>query len=182
MNLIFLYGPAASGKLTVGRELASLTGYKLFHNHLIVDAVNAVFDFGSESFIRLREEMWISVFREAARTGVSLIFTFTPERTVPESFVAKAVASVEGAGGHVLFVELVCPPAELDRRVEDESRAPFGKLRSKQIFQELRASGVFEYPKLPSGLTIDSGALAPKEAAKLIQSRLSLGRASAAAD
>jgi len=34
MNLVFLHGPAASGKLTVGRELSRLTGYRLFHNHL----------------------------------------------------------------------------------------------------------------------------------------------------
>jgi len=42
MKLVFIYGPPASGKLTVARELATLTGYRLFHNHLIVDAVAAV--------------------------------------------------------------------------------------------------------------------------------------------
>ena len=53
MELLFIYGPAAVGKLTVGRELAKLTGFRHFHNHLTVDAVMAVFDFGSESFINL---------------------------------------------------------------------------------------------------------------------------------
>jgi tRNA A37 N6-isopentenylltransferase MiaA len=33
MELLFIYGPAAVGKLTIGRELAKLTGYRLFHNH-----------------------------------------------------------------------------------------------------------------------------------------------------
>jgi hypothetical protein len=177
MNLVFLHGPAASGKLTVGRELARITGYRLFHNHLVVDAVAAVFDFGSESFVRLREEMWLSMFREAAQKEVSLIFTFAPERTVRESFIAEAVAAVEQAGGRVLFVELVCTPAELDRRVEDESRAKYGKLRSKPLFQELRASGAFDYPKLPSAITVDTGTLSPEEAAKLIQRRLEDGHA-----
>jgi hypothetical protein len=51
MNLIFLHGPAAVGKLTVARELAHLTGFGLFHNHLTVDALTAVFDFGTEPFI-----------------------------------------------------------------------------------------------------------------------------------
>jgi hypothetical protein len=172
MNLVFLHGPAASGKLTVGRELSRVTGYRLFHNHLVVDAVTAVFDFGSEPFVRLREEMWLAVFREAALRDVSLIFTFTPERTVRESFVAEAVASVEQAGGKVLFVELSCPEAELERRIEDASRAPFGKLRSKALFQELRGAGAFDYPKLPADLTLDTSRIPPGEAAVRIRERL----------
>jgi shikimate kinase len=31
MKLIVLHGPPGVGKLTVGRELAGLTGYALFH-------------------------------------------------------------------------------------------------------------------------------------------------------
>jgi hypothetical protein len=172
MNLVFLHGPAASGKLTVGRELARLTGYRLFHNHLVVDAVSAVFDFGSEPFVLLREEMWLSVFREAALRGASLIFTFAPERTVRESFVGEAVAAVEGAGGRVVFVELTCPQSELEIRVEDGSRARFGKLRSKALFQELRGAGAFDYPRLPAELTIDTSKHRPEEAAALIRERL----------
>ncbi len=172
MKLVVLHGPAASGKLTVARELARLTGYRLFHNHLVVDALTAVFDFGSEPFIRLREEMWLAVFREAARRGVSLIFTFTPERTVRESFVADAVAAIEREGGRAFFVELSCPRSELEHRVENDSRAEFGKLRSKALFQELRAKGAFDYPKLPSDLTVDTAALSPEQAAALIQDRL----------
>jgi hypothetical protein len=172
MNLVFLHGPAASGKLTVGRELSRVTGYRLFHNHLVVDAVAAVFDFGSEPFVRLREETWLSVFREAGLRGVSLIFTFTPERTVRESFVGEAVGVVEAAGGRVFFVELSCPEAELERRIEDHSRARFGKIRSKAVLQELRGGGAFEYPKLPADLTIDTSELTPAEAALLIRERL----------
>jgi shikimate kinase len=172
MKLVFLHGPAASGKLTVGRELSRVTGYRLFHNHLIVDAVTAVFEFGSESFVRLREEMWLSVFREAALRGVSIIFTFAPERTVGETFVEEAIASVEGPGGRVLFVELTCPESELERRIEDSSRAEYGKLRSKALYQELRGAGAFDYPELPADLTIDTSERTPTEAAVLILERL----------
>ncbi|MGH9336654.1 MAG: shikimate kinase, partial [Vicinamibacteria bacterium] len=113
MNLVFLHGPAAVGKLTVGRELSRITGYRLFHNHLVVDAVSAVFDFGSEPFVELRERLWLSFFAEAARQEVSLIFTFAPEKTVRSSFIGDAVAAVEVAGGKVLFVELTCASPEL---------------------------------------------------------------------
>jgi hypothetical protein len=60
MKLLFLYGPVASGKLTIARELATLTGFALFHNHLVVDAVAAVFPFGSERFVKLREQFWLA--------------------------------------------------------------------------------------------------------------------------
>ena len=67
MDLIFLHGPAAVGKLTVARALAHMTGLRLFHNHLTVDALTAVFDFGTEPFILLREQLWLTIFREAAK-------------------------------------------------------------------------------------------------------------------
>jgi cytidylate kinase len=82
VRLVFLHGPVASGKLTIGRLLAERTGYALFHNHLIVDAVGAVFPFGSEAFVRLRERFWLETMAEAAAARRSLIFTFAPEPTV----------------------------------------------------------------------------------------------------
>src|SRR5262245_49235368 len=112
MDLIFLHGPAAVGKLTIARELADMTGFRLFHNHLVVDALTAVFDFGTEPFIKLREQIWLTIFREATQRNVSLIFTFLPERTVGPSFIANTIEAVESTGGRVVFVELMCPGKE----------------------------------------------------------------------
>src|SRR5436309_12002865 len=108
MNLIFIHGAPAAGKLSVARELAKLTGFRLFHNHLTVDLVSSVFPFGSEPFVVLREQIWLSTFREAARHDLSLIFTFAPERTVREGFIPDTLQVVESAGGQVIFVELKC--------------------------------------------------------------------------
>ena len=103
MKLVFLYGPAASGKLTIAREIAKLTGFAVFHNHLIVDAVLAVFPFGSEPFVRLREQFWMATFAEAAAQGRSLVFTFAPEASVSADFPQRVVALVGGGRrrGHV---------------------------------------------------------------------------------
>ena len=35
MKLLFLFGNAAVGKMTVGQELAQRTGLRLFHNHIM---------------------------------------------------------------------------------------------------------------------------------------------------
>jgi hypothetical protein len=169
MTLIFIHGAPAVGKLTVARELARLTGFRLFHNHLTVDLVGAVFDFGTEPFVRLREEIWLSVFREAAQRHVSLIFTFAPERTVRGRFIQDTIDVVESAGGRVLFVELTCSPDEVERRMENPSRGSFGKLCSLEQYRELKQAGAFEFPPLPDGgLSLDTTHRTPTETAQLI--------------
>jgi hypothetical protein len=86
MQLIFIYGQVASGKLTIARELASRTGLALFHNHLVVDAVGAVFSFGTEAFSRLREQFWMTVFDGAAKQNRSLYSHLPPNRLWLEIF------------------------------------------------------------------------------------------------
>jgi hypothetical protein len=75
VRLVYLYGPPAVGKLTVARELAALTGFKLLHNHLTVNLVHALFPFGSPSFMRLVRQFRHEMVAEAAREGVDLIVT-----------------------------------------------------------------------------------------------------------
>jgi hypothetical protein len=165
MKLVFLYGLPATGKLTVGRRLAAITGFKLFHNHLAVDLLTSVFDFGTPAFVKLREEIWLSVFDEARNSGIhGLIFTFAPERTVTADFVRKA----EQAGG-VCFVELFCSEETLKARVGDPSRLAHGKLNSAQKFDELKSNGVFDVSYMPEPqLRVDTGACSADEAARQI--------------
>jgi cytidylate kinase len=169
MDLIFIHGPAAAGKLTVARELRKTTGLPIFHNQLVVDALTPVFEFGSPQFVRLREQMWLAAFREAARAGRSMIFTFVPERTVTESFVRETVNLVHAEGGRVLFVELTCPTSVQEERVEAASRAEFGKIRSVEVLRELRERGAFDVGALPdSGLKIDTNKVGAAESARTI--------------
>jgi len=176
-QLIFIHGPAAVGKYTIARELQTLTGFRLFHNHLVVDALQAVFDFASEPFVRLREPMWLAVLHDGAAAGISVIFTFAPEVTVSERFVGEVVDAVERVGGKVRFVALTCSLGVQDARIGASSRAAFGKLRSAPMLRELRAQGLMEYPPLPDhGLTIDTGETSPNDAAKRIVEFFGLSR------
>ena len=170
MRLVFIHGPPAAGKLTVARRLRELTDFPVLHNHLIVDMLLAVFDFGSAPFVEMRESVWLNVMERAAQEQLpGLITTFTPENTVSPDFVDAVVTAIEGAGGKVLFVKLTCPEAELERRMENQSRAEFAKLRSLNIYRQLRDEGAFEFPPLPdSGLTIDTSKVDPDTSARLI--------------
>lgn len=166
MRLIFLYGPVASGKLTIARLIAERTGLPLFHNHLIVDAVAAVFPFGSEDFIRLRERFWIDTISAAAQSGRSLIFTFAPEPSVAADFPERLAALVEGFGGEVFYVALEVDKAEQEQRVVSMTRAAFGKLRSVDMLRDLRPAMSACLDGMPSpAMRIDTGALSPSDAA-----------------
>lgn len=178
MQLVFIHGAPAVGKLTVARELAALTGFRLFHNHLTVDLVGSVFAFGSEPFVQLREEIWLATFREAARHDVSLIFTFNPESTVREGFIQDSIDVVTREGGEIVFVELTCAENELERRMENPSRGEFDKLRSVEQYRSLRETGAFHFPRLPHGLSLDTTNSPPGDVAEGIRKHLANLRSS----
>lgn len=169
MKLIFIWGPAASGKLTVARELSRITGIALFHNHLVVDALLEKYEFGEPEFVRLREAMWMTVFDTASRAGQSLIFTFAPEATVEPGFAERVRTVITDAGGEVKFVRLVLSTDEQERRIANDSRKEFRKLVSLELLRELRASFEVCEAEMPAGdLVIDSEIDDPETAARRI--------------
>lgn len=137
MKLIFLYGAPAIGKLTVARELAGLTGFKVFHNHLSIDCIEPVFDFGTPSFFKLIELIRVATVAEAALENVNLIYTFCYAKDFDDPHVAKIVESVEASGGEVCFVLLTCERSELEKRVLEESRKQYGKANNLKILDEI---------------------------------------------
>jgi hypothetical protein len=180
MKLIFLYGLPATGKLTVGKELSGITGYKLFHNHLAVDLLLSVFEFGSPQFVELREKIWLSVFESAITAGLpGLIFTFAPETTVRPDFIGNVIESIQHQTNEleneIHFVELTCPLTDLKSRIESPSRAQYQKLASVSLFEQLHIAGVFDTsPMPPPALSIDTSLVTPIEAATVIAQKLNL--------
>jgi len=166
----------ATGKLTVARELAAKTGFKLFHNHLAVDLLLSVFEFGSRAFVKLREEIWLAVMKEACEEGLpGLIFTFAPEKTVRPEFVNEVAKLAAEASARLDFVELVCPLSEIKRRLGDASRGEFGKLTSVALFEQLLDDGAFDSPKMPdAAVSIDTSLHSPADAADEIVHALGL--------
>jgi hypothetical protein len=176
MKLIFIYGMPATGKLTVAQELATITGYKLFHNHLVVDLLLTVFEFGSPQFVALREEFWLSIFEQACHSGLrGLIFTFAPEATVRSNFIEKLISTVTDAGGEVDFIELTCPLPELKRRMGSLSRLQYKKLTSVPLFEQLHREGSFDAAYMPQPkLSIDTSLVQPARAVLQIARALDL--------
>lgn len=128
MKLIVIYGPPAAGKQTVGSELSRLTGFKLFHNHISIDYVKSVFEFGEPRFWRVVGAVRFSMIAEAARENVSLIHTFCYEFGADDAHFADLIASAEDNGGEVHLVLLRCDDDERRKRIGNESRVRIGKL------------------------------------------------------
>ena len=164
-----MYGPPGVGKLTVARELAALTGFKLFHNHLTVDLVSAVFPRGSKPFGPLIHRFRREMFEEAAREGVDVIFTYVYAHPMDEPDVKGMIEPVAAAHGEVLFVQLTCEREVLLERVTAESRRSFRKLTDPAAMERLLAELDLATPiQFAESLRVDTTALQPTEAAARI--------------
>ena len=176
MKLIFIYGPPAAGKLTVAKELARATGFKLFHNHLSVDLLAPVFEFGSRPFFRLIDKFRLEIIEEAAKEKISgLIFTFCYAPGIDDAFVEGVVQAVERHDGQVCFVRLYCDRALLEQRVTDRSRGSHGKLNDVEALREfLDRYDMFSVVAKYESLSIDNSALTPPDVARKIIARYEL--------
>lgn len=161
-RLLFLHGPPAAGKYSIARRVADQLGWPLFHNHLVVDAVHAVFPFGSPAFVRLREAFWLEVLGAAAAEGRSLVFTFQPEPTVSPGFPLAAAALF----GRCDFVQLQLGLDEQLARIANGDRARFGKMRDPDLLRRLHPEFAAAEAAMPaSALCIDTAVTSAEAAA-----------------
>ncbi len=147
MKLIFLYGPPASGKYTVAKILAEKTGYKLFHNHLTIDLLTPIFEFGTYNFFKLNNQIRLKIFEEAARQKLpGLIFTYVYEKGDDDEFIKEVVDRVTKNDGKVIFIQIYCEKKELLRRVKDKERRKFQKINKEEPLIKLLNRGDFMSP------------------------------------
>ena len=118
MKLVLVFGPQAVGKMTVGQELAKITGLKLFHNHMTIDLVSHFFDYGTKEGKRLVNLFRREIFEEVSKSNLyGMIFTYVWAFNLADDwdYVNQVVQLFESRGGTVYFVEL---EAELEERLE----------------------------------------------------------------
>lgn len=186
-TLVFLIGPPAVGKMTVGEALSGRTGLPLFHNHLSIEAVLPIFEFGSPPFGRLVSGFRERVFEEVAESDHDgLIFTYVWAFDQPgdRTFVERMKGIFESRGGRSVFVELW---ANLDTRLERNatesrlqrkpSKRDLAGSRTRLLDIEnryrLRSDGDFPFAE---HLAIDNTTLDPDAVAERIATNFSLPR------
>ena len=125
MKFIVIFGPPAVGKMTVGYELAKLTGFRLFHNHLTIELVLNFFDFGQPQFHTLVAEFRRRVFEEVAASDLpGLIFTYVwaLNHESDKEYIERSCDIFREKGADIYFIELEAELSERLRRNETEFR------------------------------------------------------------
>jgi hypothetical protein len=177
VHLVFIHGPAAAGKYTVGRELAALTGFEFYHNHLVVDEVLKQHAFGTPGFISERDRRWREHFMTAAAATPPrrLIFTFNPENSVPQAFIDWIFTELPARGTTLHSVGLVLSEAAIEARLATDQRKGFRKLTDLALYRQLRDSGTFATPVIPrTDLELDTEHTAPPDSAARIARHFAL--------
>jgi AAA domain len=180
MKFIVIFGPPAVGKMTVGHELAKLTGLKLFHNHMSIDLALNFFDYGQGPFNRLVTDFRRRIFEEVAASDLpGLIFTYVWALNLDsdKAYVDQMCAIFRERGATIYFVELAADLAERLRRNETQFR--LSQKPSKRNVEESRelllkhekeyrfnTEGDFYYPE--SHLKLETTNLSASETARRI--------------
>jgi hypothetical protein len=186
--LVFVVGPGAVGKMTVGAELAARTGLKLFHNHQTIELLLQLFPWGSPQFSRLLGEFRRRIFEEAAGSDLpGLIFTYVWAFDQPgdDAEVERYASIFRSHGGAVFYVELQATQAV--RLERNESAFRLAEKPSKRDIAESRRrllSMDADY-QLDSGerfagradyMRVDNTTLSPNDVAEMVIARFGLTR------
>lgn len=176
MKLIYLYGPPAAWKLTVANELSILLDLKVFHNHLTVDLIKPYFEFWSKTFFELSSSLRLKIFEAAAKEKISgLIFTSCYSYPEDNQLVKKIIKSIEKHGWEVLFVHLFSNVETLKKRVREDSRKQYGKIKTEEWLQNsLTKWDMFTAIPFVESMQIDNTNLSPNEVAHMIKKHYKL--------
>jgi len=178
LKLVILYGPPAVGKLSVAEALAERTGFRVLHNHLLIDLATALFDHGTPAardFTRHLREVSLEAARTQNLPGVILTFVYARDR---DAYILSLCNGAEAHGDEVCLVHLYCKPATLEAHVTDPSRGAFGKLTTVAGLREKLGTleAPFEQVRGRESLSLRTDGRTPGEVAEAICAHFALAR------
>lgn len=170
MKLIIIYGPPASGKLTIAHKVAERTGYKLFHNHLTVDLLKNILKFGTKEFFEVNQKIKLDILEAAAKQGVDgIIYTFVYDSTTDKPFIGKLKEIAKKQNISLKFLQVYCEKEELFKRVIAESRKQYKKVQSVEGLSRYLESGDFLSPvDIVDSIKVDNTNLSVAETVELV--------------
>ena len=181
--LLFIFGAAAVGKMTVGQELKRRTGYRLLYNHMVVDLVTEFFEFGTPGFHRLAQPFTSRIIEACADEGLGLITTHgLIFNDGGRALIERWERPYRERGMPVLYVALTAPLDVRIARSGTPHRAQHKKTdwATPERLREMEDWGRFtfdaedDWPDPARRITIDNSHLAPEAVAERIQRHFGL--------
>jgi hypothetical protein len=176
MNLIFLHGAPAVGKLTVAKTLLELRPGRLFDNHVAIDCARSIFDFGAPGFNQFVDAIRIAGLTAAAEHRVEFVvmtYCYADSEDLPEFELFERIW--QSKGGRLLPVFLHCSVEEAERRVGNEDRIARRKTASREGLARFnRAHNLTAVPR-SACLKLDTSDTPAPETARAILTHFELG-------
>lgn len=174
MKLLFIYGPPASGKLTIAEKLSDLTKIPVFHNHLSRDLVKDIYGDNLMEHYKLVDQIRFDVLGYCASQGTDLIFTYVYAGEEDNENVRRYMNVIQEHGGDVVFIELMANRDDLIERVSNESRRRFKKLTDPEVLAKITENmSIYSIPFVEP-IKINTSIMSPDESAKFIANELEL--------
>ncbi len=179
-QLIVIFGPPAVGKMSVGKALCDLTGYRLLYNHMTIDLVSPFFDFGTPAFKRLVTNFRTQILEEVSNSDLpgvvfTVVWDFDSEednKNIPAYFNAFT-----RKGLPIKFVELTASLEERlarNRHPDRLAAKPTKRNLERSEFlllqdeRDARTNSNGDFPYSDQYLCIDTTNVRPDKAARQI--------------
>lgn len=120
MKLVIIIGNGAVGKMTVGQELAKITGLRLFHNHMSIEPIIDIFGEYNGDIVRKFRELVFTEFVKTDKYG--LIFTCIWAFDTQSDWDYMEHLREIFKGADIYYAELVAPQKVRLQRNTTENR------------------------------------------------------------
>ncbi|MBQ8598687.1 MAG: AAA family ATPase [Oscillospiraceae bacterium] len=180
MKLLFLFGDAAVGKMTVGQELCKISCFRLFHNHITIEPVLEVFGQWNGAAINRCRQVFFEEFAKSDNYGLIFTFMWAFDQQSDWDYVESVKEIFRPYGTEFYYVELVASQeVRLQRNVTENrlkhkaSKRDIETSTQRLLNDSARYRCVSHEGEIPfdNYMKIDNTNLTAEAAAQLIKER-----------
>ena len=141
MRNILLFGPPASGKLSIATAIAQKGQHVVVDNHRTIDAANLINKNQAAKIPDLAEKLRECLY---AATDVSIVATVVYAAGIDDALIEKYREWLSRTNGPSLLVQLHCPQKIVKDRCSQDSRSGTSKITDPLVIDNLYSKYDFD--------------------------------------